>query len=432
MQDYPLSFDLDASESSSASDGEANDGATTSQQGPSVRTHNELAQDRYAIRTAAQWIGPLLEDLDLAQLQIEKEMNSTTDNPLIDVHSHPARLYDGGNFQASSITSATEKNRSALQMLGKLIFAQCSELINPTMSNGLPTNLAPDDPSLSFLCKGIDIAMASYMSELAYLANPVSTHIQSAEMHNQSINSLALISARKTVDAVDIVHIMCANYLFVLCQALDLRVLQQLFLKEAKGEMKITTERRFAPCHHMGPELSVDLWARINQSWGLTGNKNLAERCEDAVAAAKSVLLDAVCKGVFDIKEGDQETQTTAEVNVPSEREMILGWEEDVKTMLSETYSGIRARMFEDYLEITPKHLGEVSKRIYLHVRKNVGITMHKGFVDYPTVENRKESLGTQISRIYENMNGKDGVQSAMMAVIKVWGGRAAWHLREY
>ena len=431
MQDYPLSFDLDASESSSTSDGEANNDAATSQQRPSVHTHNELAQDRYAIRTAAQWIGPLLEDLDLALLQIEKEMNSTTDNPLIDVHSQPARLYDGGNFQASSITSATEKNRSALQMLGKLIFAQCSELINPTTSNGLPTNLAPDDPSLSFLCKGIDIAMASYMSELAYLANPISTHIQSAEMHNQSINSLALISARKTVDAVDIVHIMCANYLFVLCQALDLRVLQQLFLKEAKGEVKTITERRFAGCHRIGPELPVDLWARIHQSWALTGNKNLAERCDDAVAAAKSVLLDAVCKGVFDIEEVDQATQTAAEVKVLSEREMILGWEGDVKGMLSVTYSGIRARMFEDHIEITPKHLGEVSKSMYLHVRKNVGIVMHRGFVDCPTVENKKESVGTQIARIYENMI-KGGVQNAMMGVVKAWGGRAAWHLNEY
>ena len=30
--------------------------------------------------------------------------------------------------------------------------------------------------------------------------------------------------------------------------------------------------------------------------------------------------------------------------------------------------------------------------------------------VDYPTVENEKEAIGTPVSRIYENMIGKDGV----------------------
>ena len=48
-----------------------------------------------------------------------------------------------------------------------------------------------------------------------------------------------------------------------------------------------------------------------------------------------------------------KETQTAAETHVMSEREMVLGWEEDVKAMLSETYSGIHARMFEDHIEIT-------------------------------------------------------------------------------
>jgi phenylalanine ammonia-lyase len=77
-----------------------------------------LYQDRYALRTSSQWIGPQLEDLMLSAKQLEVELNSTTDNPLVDPEA--GMVHHGGNFQAASVTSAMEKTRLSLQMLGKL------------------------------------------------------------------------------------------------------------------------------------------------------------------------------------------------------------------------------------------------------------------------------------------------------------------------
>ncbi|KAL8961356.1 MAG: hypothetical protein Q9193_002081 [Seirophora villosa] len=75
----------------------------------------------YALRTASQWTGPQIEDLTLDHHKITIELNSTTDNPLVDVPRQ--RSHHGGNFPAASITSAMEKTRLALQMIGKLLFA---------------------------------------------------------------------------------------------------------------------------------------------------------------------------------------------------------------------------------------------------------------------------------------------------------------------
>jgi len=112
-------------------------------------------------------------------------MLPATDNPLI--NGKTGTVHHGGNFQAMAVTNAMEKTRLALHHIGKLLFSQATELMNPTMNRGLPPSLAASDPSLNYHTKGVDIGMAAYVSELGYLASPVSTHIQSAEMHNQAV-----------------------------------------------------------------------------------------------------------------------------------------------------------------------------------------------------------------------------------------------------
>ncbi|KAK7926957.1 phenylalanine ammonia-lyase [Apiospora marii] len=205
----------------------------------------ELAQDRYSIRTASQWLGPVLENLQLAFSQITVELNSVTDNPLIDVSAPGgAQIHHGGNFQARAVTSAVEKLRQDLQALGRMLFAQCTELINPATSRGLPPNLcAPHDgPARSFLFKGVDIMVAALVSELGFLANPVGTHVMTAEMGNQGLNSMALVSARYTLTAADVLAQMAAAHLVALCQALDLRAMERLKTTGGGDVTDATTE----------------------------------------------------------------------------------------------------------------------------------------------------------------------------------------------
>ena len=90
-------------------------------------------------------------------------------------------------------------------MLGKPLFRQTTEIINHGLSHGMPSNLATDDPSLLFCRKDVNVNMAAYQSVLALFDNPLSNHVQLAEMYNQSVNSLALFPDRFTMQAVDLV-----------------------------------------------------------------------------------------------------------------------------------------------------------------------------------------------------------------------------------
>ncbi|KKK12458.1 hypothetical protein P175DRAFT_0534267 [Aspergillus ochraceoroseus IBT 24754] len=347
-----------------------------------------LIQDRYSLRCAPQWIGPQLEDLLLAHRQVAVELNSTCDNPLVDVKSDS--IFSGGNFQAVSITSAMEKTRLCLQMFGRLIFSQATEMIDPSLNHGLPTNLVADDPSISFTMKGVDISMASYMAELGYLANPVSSHVQSAEMRNQAVNSMALVSTRYSMQAVEILSLMCACDLYIACQALDLRALHLAFLENAKTQLHIVTSGLFSQ-YLSESDLAIlgnSLSQYLTQAWPTTNRLNAPDRVHSVIENALSILLDTL-KSHQGPSFGDLDT-----------------WKTQARDALNIVYQETADAFFQK--QHTAELLGEGSKILYETVRRELGVPFHQGFVEHPTIDNdmldgrSKKTVGSWISIIYE------------------------------
>lgn len=352
----------------------------------------ELVQDRYALRTASQWIGPQLEDLLLADQQIAVELNSTSDNPLVD--SSMGTFYSGGNFQAAAMTSAMEKTRLALQMLGKLLFAQCTEMIDPGLNNGLPANLVADDPSLSFTMKGIDINMAAYMAELAYLANPVSSHVQTAEMHNQAVNSMAFVSARYSMQAVDIVSMMTACSLYVACQALDLRVMQRNFFKALEPAWHRAIDAAW------GSSLTPQELEQLSQllsdtsatSWAEQSRLDLDQRCERVLDACIPSLVQYLAS-----------RPNTCSLGA------LQDWKATATATIKETYQSVAGRFTQ--APDTASYLGAGTRNIYLAIRNQLRVPFHRGFIEHPTVVDdlngkidgrEKKTVGGWVSIIYE------------------------------
>ncbi|KAL8866843.1 MAG: hypothetical protein Q9174_006045 [Haloplaca sp. 1 TL-2023] len=345
---------------------------------------NSLHQDRYAIRTAPQWLGPLLEDLMLADKQVSVEINSTTDNPLVNTGQ---KILHGGNFQAMSVTSAMEKIRAVTTSIGRLLFAQCTELINPALSNGLPPNLTADEPSQSFLFKGIDICMASLQSELGVMSMPVTSHVQNAEMGNQSVNSLALLSSRCAHTALDVLSQMSAAYLLALCQALDLRAIQLKFLSSFYPKMESLATELFGPIGKGFEPMLQALWKEFKKAYDETTSLDSTQRYVRINHSLRSTIIDHA----FQNSQDD-----------PLLISALKEWSERLPTLASETSQAtlVSYAVHPDATE----YLGKASRAMYTFVRFQLKIPFetasreHRGM---NVVDGDSRNLGALVSEIY-------------------------------
>ncbi|KAG8530650.1 uncharacterized protein KY384_004005 [Bacidia gigantensis] len=321
-----------------------------------------LRQDRYSIRTASQWIGPALEDCALAYHQVVTESNSVTDNPLTDPSDPSGDILHGGNFQAKVVTSAMEKARQSLQSLGRMLFTQCTEVTNPATNNGLPPNLTVDPPSESFLMKAADIMSAALLSELGFLANPVGSHVQTAEMGNQALNSIALISARYTHIAADILSKLCAVHLLLTCQALDLRAMNQQFLCSLEGPFRSLTFETFEGVFSVAKSLE-SIWSALIQALVNSIAEDAPGRFQSVASTLQSTVLDQV--------------DPTSSVPILP---LLKSWTDSLTALLTETHKAT----LKSYLKrgSAAPLLGHAACRIYSFVRQELKVPfLHEGIL---------------------------------------------------
>ncbi|WAQ89756.1 hypothetical protein PtA15_11A447 [Puccinia triticina] len=335
-----------------------------------------LRQDRYPLRTSPQWIGPQLEDLLVAHQTIAKELNVTTDNPLVDVEN--GILHHGGNFQATSVALSMEKTRLAIAALGKIMFAQVTELNNSAMNNGLPSCLNGAEPSTNYHTKGLDTACAAYCSELQHLAAPLTTHVQSAEGHNQSINSLAFISARKTLEALEILKMLMASHLYCLCQALDLRVFEQ----RLKGRLPAV--------------FGTTVGASFGGELGLAEQERLAGLLTEVFWERRqsTASLDSVARTKTGVEAGVWEVVRTLEAR-GRPLAGVSDWVRATEERIGACEAALRAEGLDHQ---TPAYLGG-SRPLYLFVRAALAIPVRVGDV---ALGAHGPTVGGMVDRIFD------------------------------
>jgi phenylalanine ammonia-lyase len=199
--------------------------------GAGFRELARSVQDKYSIRCAPHITGALRDTLEWVERWVAVEVNSSDDNPLFDPGA--GRVQSGGNFYGSHITQAMDALKIALANMADLLDRQLELVVDEKFNAGLTPNLipyfGPDHPEagLHHGFKGMQIGCSALTAEALKLCNPASIHSRSTEAHNQDKVSMGTIAARDARSIVEILQHIAAIHLIAICQALELRGVEQ-------------------------------------------------------------------------------------------------------------------------------------------------------------------------------------------------------------
>jgi histidine ammonia-lyase len=185
-----------------------------------ISSHEDCCriQDAYTLRCSPQVHGASRDALEYARGVLEREMNSSTNNPLILPDSEEFLL--GGNFHAQPLALAMDFSCMAVSELANIAERRIERLVNPQLS-GLPAFLVSDGGINS----GFMLAQytaASLVSENKSLSHPACVDSIPTSANKEDHVSMAPISARQFRDVVKNTEYVIAIELLCAAQAMDL------------------------------------------------------------------------------------------------------------------------------------------------------------------------------------------------------------------
>jgi histidine ammonia-lyase/phenylalanine ammonia-lyase len=186
-------------------------------------------QDRYSLRCVPQILGPIWDNLQQSWSFLEHEINSVTDNPLIDEAGH---LEMGGNFYGGYMCQAMDFTKIHFAHMADLIDRQVLMLVDEKSNRGLPPNLAnwpgiaDEDRHLHHGLKGLHQSASAITSEIIAKSMPNGVFSRSSESHNQDKVSLGMSAASQAYDMIAPLATLFSLQMVCLAQALDLRGIQ--------------------------------------------------------------------------------------------------------------------------------------------------------------------------------------------------------------
>lgn len=218
----------------------------------------KAAQDYYSLRSVAQGFGPFFENILYASAQIENEINSVNDNPVIDYVNK--KIYHGANFMGYYITNACDILKMDIAQASTWIHALLANMLNPRKNFNLPSNLIDDREYSGF--RPIQILADALAVENRKLAHAHQSFTLPTEGDNQDVNSLGTHAAFDLRFAIENLERLTAILFLTSAQALEYRGIKnasprsQQYVKMLRTSSPLLTKDRIL---HFELEKTVNL-----------------------------------------------------------------------------------------------------------------------------------------------------------------------------
>lgn len=210
----------------------------------------EDVQEVYSLRCIPQILGPIFDTIQKTRRDVEIEINSVTDNPIIDAK---AKLFlHGGNFHGDYIAASVDQLKAALVKLTILSERRINFLLNRRINKQFPAFLNLKTPGLTLGLQGLQFVATSTTAQSQSLAYPHHLHSISTNGDNQDVVSMGTDASLLAAKVVENAYTVLTIEQVALAQLVDhlkhrgsLSKSSQELYREVRKKLPVITEDRY-------------------------------------------------------------------------------------------------------------------------------------------------------------------------------------------
>jgi histidine ammonia-lyase len=204
-------------------------------------------QDPISIRVVPQVHGAARDMLENACTQVEVELNSAADSPL--VLTEEGKMLSNGNFHLPALALALDACAIAIAQVSSMSVARCQRFMSPAQTE-LPLQLTRHGPAHSGFA-AVQKTLNALWADIRLRANPGSLDFMAMSEAQEDHACMAMGVAEKLGEMVERVRYLIAIELLIAAQAVDLRGLDLAELSEG-------TRRTYHQVRALAPMLDED------------------------------------------------------------------------------------------------------------------------------------------------------------------------------